>query len=338
MSVYVIEPLESAWRHMWRMCFQPFDLSKWLVVGFAAWLAYLGTSGPQISVPWPGLGHPSVCPVLNSTRNFPFLPSPPDFPRNFPSHWPAIAINDWASFLLLLPVIAVGLVAGLLVALLLTWLKARMRLVFLDNVLHNRAAIVEPWRRTCRQGNSLFLFYLGLALITLLFVISLSVGFLSLVWVDLYYYPPSLWRFLLPVLPLAGLGILWFLLLFLALSLTDNFVLPIMYHQQLTVWPAWKIFLSQILLPHFLSILLYYLLRIVMGLLIALAWLLTCCVTCCLFGCISLIPYIGTVLLLPVYVFYRAWPLYLLASFNPDWRIPAPAAEVSAASPAGPAI
>jgi hypothetical protein len=50
-------------------------------------------------------------------------------------------------------------------------------------------------------------------------------------------------------------------------------------------------------------------------------------VTCCCAGCLLLLPYLGTVLLLPVLVFKRAYPLYFLAQFGPEYDVfPPPSA------------
>ena len=43
--------------------------------------------------------------------------------------------------------------------------------------------------------------------------------------------------------------------------------------------------------------------------------------TCCIAGCFLAIPYIGTVLLLPVLVFTRAYSLHFLAQFGPDYDV-----------------
>ena len=50
-------------------------------------------------------------------------------------------------------------------------------------------------------------------------------------------------------------------------------------------------------------------------------------VTCCIFGCLALIPFLGTVLLLPIFVFQRAYSVCYLAQVRPGIRrIPAPPA------------
>jgi hypothetical protein len=55
----------------------------------------------------------------------------------------------------------------------------------------------------------------------------------------------------------------------------------------------------------------------VLALVIAFAFLfvLTCVLTCC----IVVLPYVGTVILLPFYVTYRIFSLEFLAQFDPDF-------------------
>jgi hypothetical protein len=58
--------------------------------------------------------------------------------------------------------------------------------------------------------------------------------------------------------------------------------------------------------------------------LVMLAILVTCCCACCLMA----LPFLGTVLLLPVLVFKQAYSLYFLAQFGPEYDVfpPAPPA------------
>jgi hypothetical protein len=43
--VSVIDPIGQAIEHVRLMLFKPFDLSKWFIIGFCAWLAQLGHGG-----------------------------------------------------------------------------------------------------------------------------------------------------------------------------------------------------------------------------------------------------------------------------------------------------
>src|SRR5438034_11687520 len=43
--IEIFRPFGEAFELMKKILFQPFDLKKWLVIGFAAWLANLGGGG-----------------------------------------------------------------------------------------------------------------------------------------------------------------------------------------------------------------------------------------------------------------------------------------------------
>jgi hypothetical protein len=62
---------------------------------------------------------------------------------------------------------------------------------------------------------------------------------------------------------------------------------------------------------------------LVTGMLVLIVAIVTCCVCCLL-----LVPYVSTVILLPVYVFHRAYPAHYLAQYGPEYDVfppPAPA-------------
>ena len=44
-EISVAEPVSPALERVKLMLFQPFDLGKWFVIGFCAWLAFLGEGG-----------------------------------------------------------------------------------------------------------------------------------------------------------------------------------------------------------------------------------------------------------------------------------------------------
>ena len=44
-KIEIFKPFGEAFELMKKILFQPFDLKKWLVIGFAAWLANLGAGG-----------------------------------------------------------------------------------------------------------------------------------------------------------------------------------------------------------------------------------------------------------------------------------------------------
>jgi hypothetical protein len=60
-----------------------------------------------------------------------------------------------------------------------------------------------------------------------------------------------------------------------------------------------------------------FLLKILIGICVAALAMAAFCLTCC----IAAIPYVGSVILLPLSVFLQAYPLYFLQQFGPDWQV-----------------
>jgi hypothetical protein len=48
-KIEIFKPFGEAFELMKRILFQPFDFKKWLVVGFAAWLATLGVAAAVLT-------------------------------------------------------------------------------------------------------------------------------------------------------------------------------------------------------------------------------------------------------------------------------------------------
>ena len=53
------------------------------------------------------------------------------------------------------------------------------------------------------------------------------------------------------------------------------------------------------------------------------------CCTCCCAACLFALPYVGTVILLPVHVFIRSYSLYYLAQYGRELDVfePSPARD-----------
>ena len=62
---------------------------------------------------------------------------------------------------------------------------------------------------------------------------------------------------------------------------------------------------------------LYLLKKLVIGLAVGSITFGVVCATCC----IAALPYVGTVILLPLHVFVRSYSLYFLGQFGPDWQV-----------------
>lgn len=316
MNVSFVEPLRLAWLRMTRMLFRPARGSFWFTLGFAAFLSeYLswgigrGRLGGDVR-PGPG---PSVMPaeVLGSIL---------DFLRN-----PIItAIVIWVAILALAAYV------------LITWISSRGRFVFLDNVAHERAAIVEPWRRFKRLGDSLFVWRLVVNALLLLIIGAIAAPFLvaiaAMIRTDSFRPTDLLALLPLPLMLLPVAIVAGYVHLF-----RTSFVEPIMYRDDLGVMAAWGRFVA-LFVRRPLPFLLYGLYVLVL-LSVALAMVIAFGVATLTVGFLLLAtPYIGSVVLLPLEVVARALGPEFLAQFGAEYvALGAPLAPVPPAASSSPA-
>jgi len=307
MNIEYFEPLSRAWNRMKLALFKPFDLTKWFVIGFNAFLAGLAEGhggGPRSS----------VGDVDLSFREFLNLPHRAwDWLMDHPGWFIAIAI-------FIVFAIAIGIT--------LTWLSSRGTFMFLDNVVQDKAEVAKPWKQYKKEGNSLFLWRLCFGLICFSLFIMYTVFFFT---TASYIYRASDYRqipvpfiVMMALLFVATLLIVGYISTFLS-----GFVVPIMYKHKLTTTQGWGRFL-QLFGQHPFHFILFgiffFLLTLMFIILIVIAGLLTCCI-----GIILLIiPYIGTVVTLPVWYTLRAFSVEYLGQFGPDYELFPPAQEPTA--------
>jgi len=297
-SVSVTLPVAQAIDRVKRVLFQPFDLGKWFAIGFCAWLATLGEGG------WGG------------------------FHFNFPSghrHGNARhAVEDAWRYVLnnlhwIVPVVAVVVLLGVALCVVITWLSSRGQFMFLHCVALDKAEVQAPWHKFERQGNSLFGFRLVLGLIGAALILPL-VALVVILIVGMVQRDAATVAGILGTIGL-GLALLAAALAFgLIAKLTRDFVVPIMFLHGRRCWDAWREF-SAVLSANFGRFALYVLFQLVLGFAIGILVLTVVIVTCCCAGCLMAIPYLGTVLLLPVLMFERAYSLHYLAQYGPAFDV-----------------
>ena len=116
--------------------------------------------------------------------------------------------------------------------------------------------------------------------------------------------------------------------------LTTDFVVPLQFLRRNRCLDAWQE-LSGLLRGNLGQLVVYFLFRIVLAIAIAGIIVGVVLVTCCVAGCLFALPYVGTVLLLPILVFDRAYSLHYLAQFGPDYDVfGLPATGISGIPPA----
>jgi len=307
MNINYFTPLSLGWNRMKKALFQPFDIAKWFVVGFTAFLAglmeYNGGAGNRNSAKG------NLQENLDDFFNFPAIAA--DWLTNHPI----------ASIMIIFAVVFV-----FVFIIVLTWLSSRGKFMFLYNVVNDKAEVVIPWRDYARQGNSLFVWRVIFGLIAFVFI-GTSVYYAYLFFRDLYIHDV---HFTMQLSAIAGY-FFWFLFLFIvigyiSLFLTD-FVVPIMYKHSMTTSQAWYKFM-QILWPHIWQFILYGLFILVLAILVGIAIVTFGFLSCCIGFLLLIIPYIGSVILLPVSYTYRALSIEFLAQFGEEFNLLPEASEI----------
>lgn len=274
--------------------FRPFDLKKWFVLGFSAFLAGLGARGGSGANSFGNVGSELEVDRLGQSAG---------------ELWQNVVGNG-----LLFALGALGCAVLLIVAFAVLWVSSRGKFMFLDNVVHNRALVADPWKRFRKQGNSLFLFRIvfflacTLLIVGLALVIAATVGFSA--WSEL----ETASRIALIVAAFGSLVLLILVLVYAAFFL-DAFVVPLMHRYNLGAVAAWSRFLD-LFRQHPWAFLLCGLLVIVFGFGVMMLILSFGLMTCCLGFLLLMIPYIGSVVTLPISVFYRSFTLEFLAQFD----------------------
>jgi hypothetical protein len=293
MRIAYFEPLSRAWERTRVILWQPFDLAKWLLLALAAWLAGL-TTDTGSSVAW----RTDADEVGRNTWS------------GFDHAWEELAASAvW------LPLVAMGIMLAIAFAVLLLWITSRFKFIFLDNVVRNQAGIVEPWKRHELLGNSLFLFRLCFALACIAgVVLVMMVVLVPAAGVSFHEVLEGL-SVAAGVFGVLGLVVFGIIAAYIALF-TEAFIIPIMYRYDLKVLDAW-----QALIPWLrarpLHFVVYGLFVLALALVFAVFFSVFCLMTCCM----AAVPYIGTVLLLPVWVTYRLLSVEFLAQFHPDFDL-----------------
>jgi hypothetical protein len=308
--VSVIDPVTPAIDRVKLILFRPFDLRKWFVIGFCAWLAYLGGGGGGGGGGGRGGGPPYNVPHKQNEATEQIkqgIETAKDYVSNN-LYW-------------IIPVTVAVVVLVILIGLLIAWLNSRGKFMFLHCVATNKAEVAVPWHKFRQQGNSLFLFRIVLGIISLVVVVVPVIGIIVLVIMMVSGSAPGIVS--IPGIIILGLIIfILSILLFLVKKFTFDFVVPIMFLRMASCTAGWREFMT-ILSANKLRFALYLLFQIVIVFVIGAIKMIGFCIGCCLCcaSCLLLIPYIGTVILLPVLVFERAYSLCYLQQFGPEFDV-----------------
>jgi len=310
MSISVTEPISRAIERTRLILFRPFKIEKWFVLGFCAFLASLGgegggSGGCNFNIPSRFFG-----PGPGGTVPGPRVPvtPPPQSEVDNAMTW----LGDNAAWFA--PVVIVGLLAIVGLTAVVMWLGARGRFMLLDGIIQNQAAVREPWNRLRAPAKNLFGVTFSLSLIGLAGVLVVAAAGVALAWPDIRAEQFG-GRALAGVLTSAALLLMLCVPLAIAGMLLRDFVAPTMYLTGQPVGPSWRMVRRQAIAGHVGSFVLFYLMRIVLGIAMGVIAVLAMCATCC----IGALPYLSSVLLLPLIVFDRCYALYFLQQFGREF-------------------
>ncbi|MCF7956535.1 MAG: hypothetical protein K9M75_12090 [Phycisphaerae bacterium] len=288
-SISVTDPISEAIERTKLILFSPFEMSKWFVIGFCAFLAYLGQQGsPNFS-------------YSKETRNY------REIPDTVSAHLP-----------LIITIAAIVVVLIIAFAALFCWLSSRGRFMFLHCVAKNVAEIKVPWSTFRNEANSLFLFRLSVgAILFIILALVVGTGFLAAM---LIRGQEQVILGIVLFVVLAPLLLCLFLTSAVTLKFTKDFIVPIMYRQRCTCVEAWSRFWP-VLTSNKGNFTLYILFQIVISIVISAIIVIIVLITCCIAGCLLVIPYIGSVLMLPLSVFQRSYSLCYIRQYSPQFNV-----------------
>ena len=305
-TVSIIEPIGPAFEKVKTILFSPFDLRKWFVIGFCAWLAYLGKGGGGGNGGGRGGGPSEAREAFGGAKVF------------------VLENLAW-----IIPVALIGVMLIIVLWLVFTWLSSRGRFMFLHCVAENKAEVKVPWTKFQQHANSLFLFRIVLGLIGFAAIglpCLLAVGLIAITIANNGFVAAAVLGIVMIVLMIVAISIIFALIA----KFTMDFVVPIMFLRTTSCTAGWREFLT-ILSVNKVRFVLYILFQIVIAIVIGAIFSIGFCIGCCL-CCVSLlllIPYIGTVILLPVLVFKRAYSLLYLGQFGPEFDVFKPGTETA---------
>lgn len=283
-----LKVLSTAYRKSGRamegVLFRPFRLSRWLKLGFLTLLEQLPLAGIII---FSYLG--VLVPHLHLLQEHAVL---------------------LPSLLFILPLLTLF---GLFFQLLFFYLSSRAAFAYLQMPLKMDDSVWNSMLPFARAGAGYFLWRMAfwiLGSLSSVLLLGVPMIFLSSAWSTIAWTGGG---------TLGLIALAFFLVLGFIALLTRDFVVPLMWAHGLPVLKAWDALLG-LLGRNPLHFVLFYLVRLAVGLLVVLGLLTMGFLSCCLFFVVILIPGIGQAVLQPVFLFFRFFPLAILEELDPGAR------------------
>ena len=294
--VSVTDPLNDAWRVMKRVLFEPFNMEKWFMIGFCAWLASFGSGGSGGNANFGGGEE---------------LGNMHDLQQQAIQYMPIIIT---VGSIIVLVCLAIGLLC--------LWLNSRGKFMFLDCIVRNYGGVKTPWKEYKHDGNSLFVFKAIMGILGFVCIL-VTIGLIALLVVLLSHASEGEANIAAIILLLVGVTVSATIALsfFIVHQFTNDFVVPIMYIYRIKCTEAWGHLWRLINDGNVWRFVWYHIFKGLLMLAVAILYIFAIIATCCIAGCIMAIPYIGAVATLPVSVFIRAYSFCYLRQYGQQFDV-----------------
>lgn len=333
----IVESFSRSFKHTEKILFKPFNLVKWLKLGFIS--LFIGGGG-------------------FSGFNYNFN----DFNKYKHKELLYTHSNDWLiikskiiSLLSkpdILGYISLAVLAAIVLFFIFIWLNSVFHFVFIDNIIKNSAFIKEPFHRLKPKGNSLFLWFVAITIISIVIsaVLILAMGInidaaqqfnqtFNILWIILF----------------ALIFIVFIICISVLITLVTDFVVPIMYAEDVKITKGWEFF-KPIAKNNIGGLITYFLLKLVIAVMQAilgviatvasliivgiptaiiavigfiigsslnLTWSVATILLAGVFGIIAFCAfiYIAQVILMPIEVLKKTFALDILGQFKDNWNL-----------------
>src|SRR5262249_14936531 len=295
------EAIGLAIEHVRTVLLRPFDMGRWVMLGFIAFLAYLGDSGYAYNVRNPFAKEGETVEGMREAVTW------------MMEHRLATGVILFFAFFIIL---AIGV--------LIQWLSSRGTFVYIDCMATNRAELVRPWKQHRELADSYFfwrlIFGLCTGFLSLVLVLPILIGFVTVLASGEEIDPLKILfgsALVFVTFPLLTLIVLISVLVRVTLR---ELVAPVQYLKRIKCGEAFRIVL-EMMRTSMGAFIVFYILKIVIAIVVALGIIIIGCATCCVGFCCIALPVIGQTILQPLFVFLRSFSLFFLQGFGPEFDV-----------------
>jgi hypothetical protein len=290
--------VSDAFAGMVAILFRPFDLNRWLSIGFCAWLAMFGTQVSYNPAELKMLGREEA--ELHTLKSV------------------ADRVLEWLASYPWGLAEALALAVTLLFALLFCKIRSRGDFMFMHRWYSPDATIRQCWTASRASGQELFVWRVYLFLIVALLLALDGVAAYGYV-VKPYLAAGKVWNVSLriPVTGFVTAATLIIMVSALVSHLTKAFVVPIMYWHGVSVSRGWLAVFA-LCNQHPFAMIGYLVCGMVCAFAAGLALLAFGMLTCCIGFIPFMLPYFGAVAMLPYSLFFRGYAVCFLSLWRSD--------------------